>query len=830
MNQNNRSEKKKRMKTSNTYKLWYQSPAKDNYDGWETEALPIGNGDLGAKIFGGVQKEHIQFNEKSLWTGATLGVGENTNGNGKGDFGVSLRHLQDLLKAGKEHNAKESMELLQGDEIGLGAYQNFGDIYINFLGLEESKIGKYQRCLDLETGIANVSFQKGQDWYKREFFASFPDQVMVIRLQGEGLNCDFEILSAQQESTLGHCSQQENIISDEKQKKSIVQHQRRSGIPGENQQQGIPTDQSQQLLLYGKVNGDTGTELQYTAAFHFETDGIIESTDIGVRIKKATIIEVYLNCMTNYGRDYPEYRKDVDIQEESLKKVTSASRLGYSEVRRRHLEDYQELFGRVSLWLGGETSELPTNLLLKNYQEGKSCTKERAYLEELLYQYGRYLLISSSRKNGLPANLQGVWNASNQPPWQSDYHLNINLQMNYWPALVSNLPETVLPLVDYVRESLVIPGRKTAYHYTGVGNGDVTKATGWMAHTQNNIFGHTGPGSDWRWGWDPGAGAFILQNLYDYFRFTRDIFKLEKDIYPMMEEAARMWSQLLIWDEKQKRLVASPCFSPEHGPVTSGATFDQQMVWQLYHDTLDGAKALRKAGMDEILDVDLLTTIEEQIDLLKPYNIGSWGQIKEWFWEDQWEGRGYQNHGVIPDHRHISHLLGLYPGFDPCFLKEEYQQAAITSLLDRGESDSDVATGWSKAHKMAIWARLLDGEQSYNYVEQIITKSTLTNLWNTHPPFQIDGNFGYTAGISEMLLQSHGNVIHLLPALPKAWQKKGGFTGLVARGNIQVDCHWEDGQVVEFTLMPTNDTTCVIHYNEKQEEITFTVKGYYFPL
>ena len=878
--------KRKEEKGQGALTLWSNKPAREGYEGWEKEAYPIGNGDCGAKVFGGIGRERVQFNEKSLWSGTVLGVGENTNGNGKGDYGVSLRKIQTLLLVGEEEAAQGAMELLQGDEIGLGAYQNFGELFIEFPDIRESNVEEYKRSLDLREGIARVSFQEKNKWHKREMLASFPNQVIGMRFQGKGINCKVEIHSAQDESTLKHKhvdQEKPEINSDEKE-----------GNPEKIQEEKKAISyQEHQLTILGKVNGNTATELLYGAAFHIKTDGEIEATIKGVRIKEASIIEGYLSCKTNYGRVYPEYRRAVNLEEECVRIVSCGAELGYESVRKQHLKDYQELFGRVSLSLGRCPAEEPlekhgkipleerlksheeallteileyfsTEDLLKEYQRKNGDSPYSGYLEGLLYQYGRYLLISASRENGLPANLQGVWNASNEPPWQSDYHLNINLQMNYWPALVSNLPETLLPLMDYVKESLVIPGRKTAYHYAGIGSGDTTEPTGWMAHTQNNIFGHTGPGSNWRWGWDPGAGAFILQNLYEYFRFTRDIERLRDEIYPMMEEAARMWSQLLIWDEKQERLVASPCYSPEHGPVSSGATFDQQMVWQLYHDTLEGVRYLRgescpkeecvskrgsslkeesllreknslkkegdlkedcsskeeSKGIE--LDEKLLLKIEKQMEQLKPYHIGEWGQIKEWFWEDEWEERGYNTHGVVPDHRHISHLMGLYPGFDPCFLQEDYKKAATISLLDRGESNHDVATGWSKAHKMAIWARLGEGEKAYNYVKKTLKESIMPNLWSLHPPFQIDGNYGYTAGINEMLLQSQGEAIHLLPALPKSWEKEGYFKGLVARGNIQVDCSWKDGQVTEFALIAKKDTVGKVCYNRKVKKVELT--------
>lgn len=762
------------------YRLWYQTPAMENAAGWEGEALPIGNGDMGAKIFGGAICEHIQFNEKSLWTGTVLGVGDNTNGNGKGDYGVSLKAIQELLEHGEEQAAQRAMVKLQGDEIGLGAYQNFGDLFLQLHGINGCQIREYERSLDLNQGMAFVQFRDQKQLYKREYLASYPDQVIAMEFRGAMDKAVLQLIPAQQ--------------------KHQIQYEK-DGI-----------------LLWGRVDGDTDTELEFASALRVVTDGVIHPAvgEMVMVIQHATYMHLFLSCKTDYEMKYPEYRNTLNIKQECIRIVERAVTKGYEEIRREHRADYQRLYSRNKIWLGESVCPLPTDLLLDGYRSFVGGT----YLEELLYQYGRYLLIAASRPGGLPANLQGVWNNSNTPIWQSDYHLNINLQMNYWPALVANLEQTMLPLVDYVRECLVIPGRKTAFHWTGIGDGDVTKKTGWMVHTQNNLFGHTGPGSQWQWGWDPGAGAFILQNLYEYYRFTQDVVMLRDEIYPLMEEAARMWSQLLVWDEEQKRFVASPCFSPEHGPVSSGGTFDQQMVWQLYFDVIEAAGVLQGCEKEHVVDTGLVEVLKKQIWELKPYEIGQWGQIKEWFWEDTWEERGFHDRGVVRNHRHISHLLGVYPGFHGCFQEETFLEAVRVSLLERKDGGTeDVSPGWSKALKMAIWARVLDGDRAYGYVKRMIRENTLTNLWSVHPPFQIDGNYGYTAGVAEMLLQSHDGEIHLLPALPEAWKKGGVFVGARARGNVTVACWWEDGIVVRGTFLSPEDTSCFVRWNGRREEV-----------
>lgn len=762
--------------------LWYHTPASDDEQGWEQQALPIGNGEMGAKIYGGVRTEHIQFNEKSLWTGTTLGNGGNGNGNAKGDFGESFRHIQKLLKEKKNAAAREAMEKLQGDEIGLGAYQNFADFFLEFSGVDEKKIRDYERSLDMEQAVAAVRFrmetETGEVLCEREYFASYPHGVIAMKYTGKQMKMFFRVQPAQKECRIDMA------------------------------EPGI-------LTLQGKADGDTGTELRFAAAIKAVTDGSVQYQNYGLKIENAEQIIFYLCAGTDYGWEYPLYRSGEDILKTVMQRVRQAAECGYDEIRQAHIRDYQQLFLRAAIEIGAEDSVLPTDVLVENYHNGVTSR----LLETQMFDYGRYLLIASSREGGLPANLQGVWNTYNKPAWQSDYHLNINLQMNYWPALNTNLAELQLPLLRYVNDCLVKPGRVSAYHYVGIGDGDVTKPTGWMAHTQNNIFGHTGPGSCWGWGWDPTAGAFILENTYEYYRFTKDIKRLREDIYPAMEECALMWSRLLVWSEEQQRLTASPGFSPEHGPVSAGITYDQEMIWQLYYNVLEGAEALRKAGFGSGVNEPLIKTIKEQIELLQPCQIGAWGQIKEWYEEDEWENRGYDTMGVTPNHRHFSHLLGLYPGNHISMLPDCYGQAARVSLEDRKDCGPDFATSWSKALKLGAWARLKDGEKSYEYVMRLLRDNTYVNLWSYHPPFQIDGNFGYTAGVAEMLLQSHTGELELLPALPKEWGREGGFKGLTARGNIVVDCRWKDGKPLEAVLFSKDEQDCTVSFGKLKKRI-----------
>lgn len=766
--------------------LWYTEPATDNYEGWEQQALPIGNGYMGAKIFGGIKTEHIQFNEKTLWSGGP-GSEEYSGGNARDDGGKAVKEIQALLAEKNYEAAQSAMSKLQGNENGLGAYQNFGDLYLHFDGANAAK--DYVRDLNIENALSSVNYSRNSTQYTREFFASYPDRLIVSRITAKGKN--------KLSFTASLTSAQNGEIEAEGE--TITLH-------------GTVTGKAEN----GEMLSDDNS-MRYAAQVRFIAEGgSITAENDSIRIEDADNVVILLTAATDYANIYPEYRSGTDPAEIVKSIMANAEKYSYDELKKRHTDDYQNLYGRMKLNINQKAETIPTNKVLSNYKKGIASP----LLEALYFNYGRYLLISSSRIGSLPANLQGVWNEKNDPSWQSDYHMNINLQMNYWPAYVTNLSETAIPMLEYV-DSLREPGRKTANMYTGIGKDlpdgtpDTSQATGWMVHTQNSPMGNTGPGSDWRWGWAPTAGAWLMQNTFDYYNFTRNITVLKELIYPAMEESALMWSQMLIEDPVTGRLISSPSFSPEHGPVSAGNTFDQTIIWQLYSDTLKAAEALKNAGYSEAVNDRLIKTISAQIKKLNPIQIGSWGQIKEWPQEDEWTERDFESNGVENNHRHMSHLLGLYPGNYITADTPELMAAAKISLEDRG----DGGTGWSKAQKICAWARAFDGNHSYKVFSELLKESTLDNLWDTHPPFQIDGNFGATAGISEMFIQSHTDYIRLLPALPDAWAENGSVKGIMARGGFEFSFEWENGIPNNIEMVSHSGNTCNIYCPADKELI-----------
>ena len=741
----------------------------------ESQSLPIGNGSLGANIMGSVEAERITFNEKTLWRG-----GPNTAKGADYYWNVNKQsaHLLDEIRKAFTEGNQEKAEMLTRQNFNsevsydadgetpfrFGSFTTMGEFYVE-TGLNIIGMSDYKRILSLDSAMAVVQFKKDYVAYQRNYFISYPANVMVMRFS-----------------------------ADQPGKQNLVF----SYAPNPVSTGNMASDGNKGLVYSASLDNNG---MKYVVRIQAETKGgTLSNADGKLTVKGADEVVFYITADTDYKPNFDPDFKDpktyvgVNPEETTKEWMNNAVSQRYTALFSQHYNDYAALFNRVKLNLNPAIKgrNLPTPQRLKNYRAGQPDY----YLEELYFQFGRYLLISSSRPGNMPANLQGIWHNNVDGPWRVDYHNNINIQMNYWSVCSTNLNECMLPLVDFIR-TLVKPGEKTAKSYFG--------ARGWTASISGNIFGFTTPleSQDMSWNFNPMAGPWLATHIWEYYDYTRDLKFLKETGYELIKSSADFAVDYL-WHKPDGTYTAAPSTSPEHGPIDQGATFVHAVVREILLDAIEASKVL---GVDK----KERKQWEHVLANLVPYKIGRYGQLMEW---------SVDIDDPKDEHRHVNHLFGLHPGHTVSpVTTPELAKAAKVVLVHRG----DGATGWSMGWKLNQWARLHDGNHAYTLFGNLLKNGTLDNLWDTHSPFQIDGNFGGTAGITEMLLQSHMGFIQLLPALPDAW-KEGSVSGICAKGNFEVDMVWENNQLKEAVVHSNAGGNCVIKYADKTLSFK-TVKG-----